>query len=164
MTPARHDKHALHRTLLAELEGTLSRMETSANETRRGAVHEESRAENDKDTRGLEASYLARGQAQRVADLKHEVEKVRRMEVRSFSEDDPIALGALVTLERDDAMHRTVFLAPAGGGVVLQAEPPIHVVTTETPLGRAILGKHLDDEVTLRIAYETRTFVVVELS
>jgi transcription elongation GreA/GreB family factor len=164
MSLLRHDKHALKAALLRALEATLSRMEASANETRQGAIHEESRPENDKDTRGLEASYLARGQAQRVAELTREVDRVRRMEIRTFEGDSPIALSALVTLERDDGELRHVFLAPAGGGVVLSDEPAIQAVTPETPLGRALIGKRSDDEVSLRIGGRAKTFVVVGLA
>jgi transcription elongation GreA/GreB family factor len=162
MTVAGHDKHALHRALVSELEAALSRMETSANETRRGAIHEESRPENDKDTRGLEASYLARGQAQRVAELAQDVDRVRKMPIRSFSEDTPAALSAVVRLERDDAELRTVFLAPAGGGVILEGS--IRVVTPATPLARAIVGKRCGEELTIMLAGKPRTFAIVELT
>jgi transcription elongation GreA/GreB family factor len=162
MTLARHDKHALHRALVSELEAALARMETSANETRKGAIHEESRPENDKDTRGLEASYLARGQAQRVADLIRDLERVKNMDIRAFSENTPVALSALVILERDDGERRTVFLAPAGGGMTL--ERSVHVVTPATPLGRAVLGKRCGEELTVAIAGHARTFEIVELT
>jgi transcription elongation GreA/GreB family factor len=164
MSLHRPDKHALKAALLHSLEATLSKMEASANETRHGAVHEESRAENDKDTRGLEASYLARGQAQRVAELTREVDLVRRMEIRAFDEDSPIALSALVTLERDDGELRTVFLAPAGGGVALSEDPAIQAVTPETPLGRALIGKRLDEEISLRVGGRAKALVVVGLT
>jgi transcription elongation GreA/GreB family factor len=157
-------KEALESALLHSLEAALSRMQASANETRKGAVHEESRPENDKDTRGLEASYLARGQAQRVAELMREVEAVRRMELRPFTDDDPVAMGALLTLEREDGALRTVFLAPAGGGTRLGDEPPVHVITPETPLGRVLIGKRLDDEVSLVIGGRRQTFSITAIS
>src|ERR1700761_8976870 len=42
-----------------------------------GATHEENRPENDKDTRALEQSYLARGQAQRVVELQDALNKLK---------------------------------------------------------------------------------------
>ena len=47
-----------------------------------GATHSEARPENDKDTRGLELSYLARGQAQRVAELQIVLGAVSEMRLR----------------------------------------------------------------------------------
>lgn len=145
------DKMELRARLLEELSERLERMKDSANETRRGAVHEESRPENDKDTRGLEASYLARGQAQRVADLEEERRRVEAFKPRNFADGDPIALSALVELEREDGLRRSVFLVPAGGGVILFKDPELQTLTFETPLGRALLGKREGDELTLRI-------------
>src|SRR5690554_8181441 len=101
------DKASVKARLLRDLTARLERMIASANETRRGAVHEESRPENDKDTRGLEASYLARGQAQRVADLEDERRRIEAFKPRSFAEGDPIALSALVELEREDGLRRS---------------------------------------------------------
>ena len=59
-------KRDLVRLLAADLE-TLERAQQAAIE---GATHEEAKPENDKDTRALEASYLARGQAMRLEELR----------------------------------------------------------------------------------------------
>lgn len=158
------DKRALAQELLSSLEATLAKMRASAEEARMGAIHEESRPENDKDTRGLEASYLARGQAERVAALVDEVERVRRMPIPELRESSPIALGALVSLERDDGAARTVFLSPAGGGIRLGGALEVQVVTPSTPLGRALLGKHQGDELELQVGGATRSFLVTGLA
>jgi transcription elongation GreA/GreB family factor len=143
------DKPALIRALCAQLEAEIARATESAEHTRKGATHEEARPENDKDTRALEASYLARGQAQRVVDLQVALKQVQFMETRSFGEDDPIDLSALVQLAADDET-RWYLIAPAGGGNKLKLGGTlVDVLTPQAPLGRALIGRQVGDEITL---------------
>jgi transcription elongation GreA/GreB family factor len=137
-------KAALKLELLAQLEAQLAAARSAHEVAAKAATHEESRAENDKDTRGLEQSYLARGHAQRVAELENAVVVVHAFAPRAFRDGDAIALGALVEIE-EDGKTRRLWLAPHGGGVELTGG--ITVVTPTSPLGLALLGKHVDDDV-----------------
>ena len=112
-----------------------------------GATHSEAKAENDKDTRGLEQSYVARGQAKRVAELEAAASDVAAMKLRTFGDGDPIAMSARVLVEQDGKRQR-YFVAPGGGGSVLAGE--VHVITPASPLGSALLGKRVDDTVEFR--------------
>jgi transcription elongation GreA/GreB family factor len=155
------DKHGLIRALIASLEEDIARAIETAERTRAGAVHDEARPENDKDTRALEASYLARGQAQRVADLQVALKQVVFMEVRSFGPDDAIALSALVQLESEDDT-RWYLLACAGGGRRIAHEGShVDVLTPEAPLGRALAGRHQGEELVLRIGGRVRELSIV---
>ena len=60
------DKMRVRAHLIAALERALAAMTHSAEQTRSGVVHEDSRAEGDKDMRSTEQSYIARGQAMRA--------------------------------------------------------------------------------------------------
>jgi transcription elongation GreA/GreB family factor len=143
------DKSALIRALCAQLDAEIARGIESATRTREGAVHEEARPENDKDTRALEASYLARGQAQRVVDLQMALKLVTFMAVRDFGPDDAVDVSALVQLEADDET-RWYLITPAGGGHKLQlGATNIDVLTPQAPLGRALIGRYVGDEVAL---------------
>src|SRR3984957_19944196 len=62
----RMSKPTLKAELLALLTADLETLERAHRATREGATHEEAKPENDKDTRALEQSYLARGQAARL--------------------------------------------------------------------------------------------------
>lgn len=145
------DKPALIRALCVQLEAEITRATEAATRTAEGATHEEARPENDKDTRALEQSYLARGQAQRVVDLQVALKQVQFMDVRAFTEDDAIEVSALVQLEQeDDGESRWYFVAPAGGGKKLQLEAAVvDVLTPQAPLGRALIGRSVGDEVTV---------------
>jgi len=131
----------LVRRLRADLEG-LERAQRGAVEA---ATHEEAKPENDKDTRALEASYLARGQALRIEQLRAGVAEVEAFSLREFGATTPIALGAVVTVEDDDGAA-TLFLAPHGGGLKLAAGQA-GVVTPRSPLGAALLGKREGDDI-----------------
>lgn len=55
------DKRALIKKIVAQLEAELALLTKAARSAHAEATHESSKAENKYDTRGLEASYLARG-------------------------------------------------------------------------------------------------------
>lgn len=137
-------KRALHGELLAKLTRDRDALQASQREVAEGVTHEDNRAESDKDMRATEASYLARGQAMRVQALEEDVQRVTLMTLRAFASSDPIALSALVELEVAGVTSR-VFLAPAGGGARLAGD--VQVITPASPLGRALLGARVDDEV-----------------
>ena len=150
-------KAALRTELVAVLEAALATARAAHAAAIEGATHAEAKAENDKDTRGLEQSYLARGVAQRVVDLENGLADVTRLELRTFKPTDPVAMSALVTADEDGEEQR-FFIAPAGGGSVLAGG--VQVVTTSSPLGRSLLGKRVDDEVELKLPGKTRTLMI----
>jgi transcription elongation GreA/GreB family factor len=126
-----------------------------------GATHAEARAENSKDTRGLEQSYLARGQAQRVAELEVGLAQVSALVVRAFKPGDAIAVSALVELDEDgESQH--VLVAPYGGGTTLTG--PVQVVTPSSPFGRALLGKRAGDDLEVQLPGRTRAFTITSIA
>jgi hypothetical protein len=96
--------------------------------------------ENDKDTRGLEAGYLARGQSQRAAEIERTLKELRAFPVRTC---DVVTEGALVvTIDVATRARSTVFIAPAGGGVKLDVDgTPVQAVSLSSPLGEALEDK-----------------------
>jgi transcription elongation GreA/GreB family factor len=153
-------KAALRDELLALLETALEAARAAHAAAIEGSTHPEAKAENEKDTRGLEQSYLARGVAQRVAELEAAVADVTRLELRTFTAASPVAMSALVTADEEGETHR-FFLAPAGGGSTLAGG--VQVLTTSSPLGRALLGKRVDDDVEVKLPGKTRILVVTAL-
>jgi transcription elongation GreA/GreB family factor len=152
------NKAELKRELLAQLEEQLATARASHAAATEGAISDEARPENDKDTRGLEQSYLARGHAQRVADLEIAVGAVGAM---SIAPAKKVAVGALVVVEEDDR-ERKLFVAAHGGGLVLAGD--VTVVTPTSPMGRALHGKVADDECELVAGGAQRTLVIVEVA
>ena len=88
-------------SLEAELEVTLNAVKSAVE----GATHEEARAENEYDTRGLEASYLAGAQTARTAEIEQAAHRFRSLPVRSFV-GKAVAVGAVVVLDDGQRTRR----------------------------------------------------------
>ena len=63
------DKQSIAQQVIEHLTGDLSAAEQAARVAHETATHEENIAENKYDTLGLEAAYLAAGQARRVEEI-----------------------------------------------------------------------------------------------
>jgi len=122
-----------------------------------GAIHDDARPENDKDTRGLEQSYLARGIAQRVAELEGAVAAITALVPQRLAR---VAVGALVTVE-DDGRERVFLVAQHGGGIELPDE--VTVLTPSSPIGRAVLGRRVDDDCEVTVGGARRTLVITAI-
>src|SRR6185369_8928996 len=99
---------------IAQLGGELELLTHAARAAHAEAPHESSKAESKYDTRGLEASYLARGQSRQAAEVAQAIEDFQKLPVRSFAPNDEIDAGAFVELagKRERNFY---FIAPRGG-------------------------------------------------
>jgi transcription elongation GreA/GreB family factor len=152
------DKLALRDELARVLAADLAVRERAYQVAREGATHEEAKPENDKDTRALEQSYLARGEAQRIDELRSGLAQIRALRPRPAGAGAPAAIGAIVYTEDEDGAESIHWLAPYGGGVKLEAG--VQVVTPRSPLGRALLGAHAGDEREIAIGGRRRVVTV----
>lgn len=124
------------------------------------ATHEQSKAENKYDTRGLEASYLARGQSRQVAEIEQSIKEFQKLPARDFGAGETIDLGAYVELQtaRESASY---FIGPrAGGTEVILDGNEIIVITPQSPLGTQLMGKKEGDKVRLEMPGGTREFKI----
>lgn len=143
------DKKKLLEKICAELETQLETLKESARLSYDAATNEESRPENEYDTRALEASYLSAGQGRRVRETEAALTACRFLQPRDFSSGAPIAAAALIEVSLDDRRSR-IFLVPAGGGLSVEFEGhSIQVVTAKSPLGEALLGQRAGDVATV---------------
>jgi transcription elongation GreA/GreB family factor len=135
------NKNAIVKKITARLTNELGIYFRAAQFSRAEATHESSKAESKYDTRGLEASYLARGQSRQAAELEAAIAEFEKLPVKKFGADDPIGLGALVELEIGGE-NFFYFIGPrAGGTEVLHDKKEILVITPQSPLGEQLLGK-----------------------
>src|SRR5262245_9842536 len=95
------DKRDLIRQLGAELDREIEVLKRAARSAHEAATHEESRPENDKDTRAVEAAYLAGAQADRARDLERIKRELSFLPLRVFRQQDPIAAAALIEVDLD---------------------------------------------------------------
>lgn len=153
------DKTALRDELVARVAEELEALERAHRAVMEAATHEEAKPENDKDTRALEQSYLARGQAMRVQSLREALATCRALTAAPLAR---AALGALLRVD-DDGATRTLYLAPHGGGTAL-AGGSVQVVTPTSPLGRALLGREAGDVCEAEVSGRVREVEVLEVS
>ncbi|MBP83596.1 MAG: transcription elongation factor GreAB [Verrucomicrobiales bacterium] len=110
------------------------------------ATGEDTKAESKYDTRGLEASYLAAGQAEQADEWKVALSSLETFEFPELDIDDPIIQGALVEAELEGEL---VFylLAPAGGGLTCETKEgdKVTVIGPNAPLREQLLGKTTGD-------------------
>ena len=160
------DKVALLRTILDEVESALAVMKQAAESARDAATHEENKPENDKDTRGLEAGYLAGAQAERALELNRTRDLVLSLVPRTFASDERIAALAIVELEDTDSDDNSRhFIVPVPGGKKFPcAGRVITVVSPASPLGDAIMGKRVGDVVEVPLGKKTKVLEIVALS
>lgn len=129
-------------SLKLELRRRYDRAVTALAGAHEAATGPDTKAENKYDTRGLEASYLAAGQADQAEELLRGITSIEAFEFEDFDIDDPIATGALIEAERDDEVLYYL-LAPAGGGLVITADSgePVTVLGPASPLAVKLRGK-----------------------
>ena len=133
---------ALQKEILKNLELALA----AAKNTYDIATHEDSKAENKYDTRGLEASYLAGAQALRVADLRDTAALISNFNAKDFTDSDKLALGALVELKSGNKQLWVLLLQKGGGQSTVCDSTSVQIVTPESPLGVQLIGKEVGDE------------------
>lgn len=113
------------------------------------ATHESSKAENKYDTRGLEAAYLARGQSRQAKETLDAIQVYESLATREFAPDEPIDLTALVEVESDGA-RSWFFIGPKNGGLEVRVRGvEVTVITPQSPLGTALMGRRAGDHATI---------------
>jgi transcription elongation GreA/GreB family factor len=158
------NKRAVIRKIVARLTEELQVYFRAAHASRAEATHEQSKAESKYDTRGLEASYLARGQSRQAAELEVAIAEFEKLDARPFADGAGIDIGALVELEHDGE-HSFYFLGPrAGGTEVIHGKKEILVITPQSPLGEQLAGKKSGEHLQLNFGDQKQPakIVVVE--
>jgi len=158
------NKRAILQKITDKLVSELEIYFRAAQFSRAEATHESNKAENKYDTRGLEASYLARGQSKQAAELEAAIAEYQKLGVKKFAAGEAIAVGALVALAHGGETSY-YFLGPrAGGTEILHDKKEILVITPQSPLGEQLLGKKAGDQPQLRLGGTTQTATILQVS
>ena len=157
------NKRAIIKKITEKLASELEIYFRAALASRTEATHEQSKAESKYDTRGLEASYLARGQSKQAAELEAAIAEFEKLGARKFADGDAIAVGALVELEHGGE-NSIYFIGPrAGGTEILHDKKEILVITPQSPLGEQLLGKKSGDELHLKLGGRNQPAKIVSV-
>ena len=144
------DRSHLLAAVISRLESQFSSKKDAANTVRTEATDAEARSENKYDTRSIETSYLARGQAMQVEGAAEDVLTLRGFTCPEDADKPSVNLGRLVEFEQS-GLATWYFILPAAGGEEVELDGTVYsVVTPATPAGRALLGKQVGDTLALR--------------
>jgi len=157
-------KPAIRQLIIDKLKVDLDIAQRAAQTAYETATHEENIAENKYDTLGLEASYLAAGQARRVEEIRQALLSFQQLGLVPFDEQRGIQIGDLITLEDDHGQARQLFLGPDGAGLKVHlGDDLITVITPRAPLGQSLLGKFAGDVVEIRVNGSQQSFEVTRI-
>jgi len=148
MSQEKINKQALVILIVNELQQELNQAINAANQAHAAAVDDQSVAETQYDTLAIEASYLAEGQSRRVQELQTAINDYQKLNLLMFDINKPIALTALVQVAADSQAQHWFFIGPAAGGFrCLLDQQHITVITPQSPMGLALIGKFQDDDI-----------------
>lgn len=155
------DKRAVLTALRKSLEEELERFTRRALDAAEAATHEENKPEGDKDMRSTEASYIARGQAERAKEIEAALLRLGSMDLVEYGPEDTIAASAIVDLKPGKLVY---FLVPVGGGAKLEVEgQSILSLATTSPLGAALVGLTEGEEAEVRTPQGMRTYQIAKV-
>jgi transcription elongation GreA/GreB family factor len=154
------DKKIVVHRITAALQAQLDAYTRAAHDAHAAATDPGSKAENKYDTRSLEASYLARGQAMRVAEAEAALRDFTIPALLNNHQGNPATLGSLVMLE-SQSEQSFYFIGPSAGGTEVESEGHlIFVITPSSPMGRQLLGKKQGEQFQLQLGTQSSTIRV----
>jgi len=157
------NKSQLLKEIVAALGASLETLERAARASHNEATHESSRAESKYDTRGLEAAYLAGGQARQAREIMESMKLYTSLETRNFAASDPVDLTAVVKLETDGTAF-LYFIGPKSGGVEVNFKgEEITVITPQSPLGQNLVGKKAGQSWTTKVGGSTVKYRIAKV-
>ncbi len=112
------------------------------------------------------AALPARGgpvqvESPRRAEIESLLQMYRFLPSRTYSADDPIIPTSLVSLKIRDTVSYA-FIAPRGGGSITVVDGiPLQVVSPNSPLGDALLGKKTGERVAIEVRGQLRDYLIV---
>ena len=146
------DKVTLLQAVILQVEETLRRLGSGYTVARQATLDSPHVMKSKREVTGIEASYLANALAGNIQEREFCLRTLRGMRLPDAPER--AALGCVVGIGPPDGpAERLYFILPVCGGMEIPVQDDartIRVVTPETPVAKALLGKSLGDEVRLR--------------
>ena len=156
-------KTKLLKQIIARLSESLSVLDRASRASRAEATHESSKAESKYDTRGLEAGYLASGQARQAKEIQDAIKVYETLPLRDFAPGEPINLTAFVKLEIDGS-GSAYFIGPKSGGLEIEYQKEeVLVITPQSPLGQNLMGRQEGQRWTAKLGGATVKYHVLSV-
>lgn len=139
------DKARFFQCLLSTLREEVLHAINASKDAAEYATNEESRAESQWDTQGLEASYLAAGQASQARQWAEAIEELQSEREDLLKPNTQISLGALFSCDFGDSVEHFFFAGTAGGQTISMDDCEVTVITAQSPLAGRLLGRRSGD-------------------
>jgi len=150
--------HVLH-LIIHKLEADIAVTQQAVNVAKDTATHKDCLGSSKYETMGTEASYLAKGQGERLLELQCALAYFQQASAETVGVIQSLSL---ICLEDEKSKTQTLMLAADAGGLkVLHEGELITVITPQSPLGRALLGKEEGDIIALNIAGKSNSYEVL---
>ena len=157
-------KVPLIKLIVASLTKSLGVLEKAARASHEEATHESSKAESKYDTRGLEAAYLAGGQARQAKEIQDSMKAYEALVTKDFGPGEAIEMTALVELDADGT-HSAYFIGPKSGGLEIEhRRKQIMVITPQSPLGQNLMGRKAEQRWVTKLGGATVKYQIVLVS
>lgn len=157
------NKAEIIKLFITQLEQDLLTCKQAAIATYEAATHEENKPENEYDTRGLEASYLAGAQAKRAHEIDEVLSYFKTLEFPNFTSKDPVQSQALIQTKVNNNTHWFLVM-PKGGGSILHVEnTQVQIITPHSNIGEALLGLHVGDLAEVEIGPKVREYEILSI-
>lgn len=157
------NKKKLIQFLTQKIADELAAITQAAKNTYDDATSAETKAENKYDTRSLEASYLAGAQAQRVSDMKEVLAIFENLPIKDFLSTSKIMLTALVQVSLVDKQSYLLIMPKGGGQSAIYEGLVVQVITPDSPLGKALVGRSCGDFVEVQAKGKLVEYEIVEV-
>ncbi len=170
------EKIAFFKAFIRQFEKEIQTLTESAKAAHEAATHEESKAEDSHDTRGLEASYLAGAQANRIGELKDVIQHYRGLLDTQSKPVDEVASGAFICLQllKDGKAGSqgaakgqpilALYAAKGGGTTIESPYGVISVISPYSPIGEILMGAVAGDVLSLESKAGDRFYRVESVS
>ncbi|MDX8381849.1 MAG: GreA/GreB family elongation factor [Ghiorsea sp.] len=148
--------------IIQQLESDIAVAEQAVAVARDTATHKDCLGLSKYETMGTEASYLAQGQGVRLLELERALAYFKQLQ---FTPSDTISLSSITVLDDGQGKKKYYFLAADAGGLTVSHENQnITIITPQSPLGRALIGKQAGDEVVLNLAGKHTSYIIEDVS
>lgn len=150
MPNLRVDRGEVLRHVIAQVEAKLSEMRAGYGAARDAVLSSPHVMKGKREVFGQEAAYLANALALNIQEREYDLKVLRNLHLRESPER--VAISCIVGVGPDAGpVESLYFLLPVCGGmeVSTQGGVRVRVITSGTPIAKALLGKLVGDEVTL---------------
>ena len=141
----RMDKAQFFQYLLSTLRQDVNSAVNAAKDAAEYATNEESRAQSQWDTQGLEASYLAAGQASQARQWADAIDNLQSKREDLLKPNSRVSLGALFSCSFGDSVEYFFFAGTAGGQSIVLDGYEVTVITAQSPLAGILMDLKAGD-------------------